>query len=119
MTDKIIQNAIIESVSLNFSDHGILSGWLNLNFGGVHQGFGGYALYLPKSSKYHSINSNCGHFIFRCLQIAGVTDWSKIVGKAIRVHCSSKGLDSDILGIGHIINDDWFYPREDFKKENV
>lgn len=106
-----IKNAIIESVSLSSDDYGFLSAWLHLSYGGCGQGFGGYALYLPKSFTHHKIESCAGHFIFRCMEIAGVTKWSEMVGRSIRVKSEHNGVHA----IGHIIKDDWFCPSEDFK----
>ena len=115
MTDKLayeVKNAIIESVSLTKADHGLLSAWLTLDYGGSGQGFGGYSLYLPKSFNHHSLNVNfAGHFIFRALEIAGVDEWSQLVGKTIRVKASF----SSVIAIGHIVRDDWFCPSEDFR----
>lgn len=106
------KNAVIESVSLTTSDHGLLSAWLYLDYGGSCQGFGGYSLYLPKSFTHHSINSPAGHFIFRCMEVAGVEEWSKLPGKTVRVKCEH----SKVHAIGHIVKDDWFCPAEDFKQ---
>lgn len=103
-----VKNAIIESVSLSNADHGCLSAWLNLTYDGSGQGFGGFSLYLPKN---YSPNY-AGHFIWRCMEIGGVYEWSKLPGRTIRAlsnHCS-------VISIGHIIKDDWFTPSEDFKK---
>lgn len=49
-----IKNAIISSVSLDTGDRGLLTGWLNLDYGGSGQGFGGHCLYLPKSFTHHT-----------------------------------------------------------------
>lgn len=108
-----IKNAVIERAEITSDDHGILSAWIHLSFGGSGQGFGGYALYLPKSCSNHKIDSPAGHFIWRCMEVAGVTKWSDLKGKTIRV----KGTHSRIDGIGHIIKEDWFFPEEDFKRE--
>jgi len=114
-----IKNAIIESVSLTNDDHGCLSMWLHLDYGdGTHQGFGGYALYLPKSFTHHNILSTAGHFIFRCMEIADVVDYEKMKGKSIRVKSDKSigmGFGGKIIAIGHIVKDDWFNPSEDFK----
>lgn len=106
-----IKNAVIENVKVS-SDDGFLGIWLTLDYGGSGQVFGGYALYLPKSYKHHELKSYAGHFMWRVMEIAGVTEWSNLCGKAIRVNGNHNG----IVEIGHIIKDDWFNPLLDFKK---
>jgi len=110
-----IKNAVIESATLTTGERGFLDAWLNLDYGGSGQGFGGFCLYLPKSFEHHEIVSPAGHFIFRVMEIAGVTDWNKLKGKSIRVKADHSGVET----IGHIIQNDWFSPREDFKSLNV
>jgi hypothetical protein len=106
-----IVNGVIETATLSAEDHGLLTAWLGLDYGDSgHQSFGGYALYLPKSFRHHAMNSVAGHFIWRCMEIAGVSAWDDLVGKTIRVEIIG-GL---IKGIGHIVKDDWFYPSVDF-----
>ena len=110
-----IKNAIIEGATITNDDHGCLSAWLHLDYGGLGQGFGGYSLYLPKSYKHHKVDSGyAGHFIWRVMEIAGVPEWGKLKGKTIRV----KSSDSTIKAIGHITKDDWFEPAIDFKKDD-
>lgn len=109
------ENAIIESVSLDDAERGFLTGWVFVTYGGgSRQGFGGYRLYLPKGFKRGDAKSGfAGHFIWRCMEIGGVTDWSELPGKAIRVRIEN-GL---IAAIGHIIKDDWFCPADDWKDQ--
>ena len=115
-TKTNIVNALIDGTTLSNDDHGLLSAFIYLDYGdGSHQGFGGYSLYLPKSFKHHQLQSIAGHFIFRTLEVAGVTKWENLKGRTIRVRKSGFGFGTTIEAIGHIINDDWFCPSEDFK----
>lgn len=109
--DTEIKNAIITSAAITNGDHGCLSAWVHLDYGGAGQGFGGYALYLPKSYTHHNIQSIAGHFIWRVMEMAEVSEWSKLLGKTVRVKSSR----SHVQAIGHIVKDKWFDPAEEFK----
>lgn len=112
----IEKNAVIESAQISNDDHGILTTWLILDYGGSGQGFGGYVLYLPKDFTHSANQKNyCGHFIWRVMEIAGVEDWSELVGKTIRVRVPDEYVGS-IIAIGHIIKDDWFDPKKEFEE---
>lgn len=104
-----IRNAVIKSTSLTIGDHGCLSAWLHLDFGGSGQGFGGYSLgsSIPGLVERDSRNW-AGIHIVSILSVVGVPDWSMLPGKTIRADIG-KGR---INGIGHIVKDKWFYPEE-------
>ncbi len=104
------KNAIIERATITSDDHGLLSAWLHLDYGGTGQAFGGYALYLPPSFSHHELRSMAGHFLWRCMEVAGVTEWGALPGKTIRVRAEH----SRVHAIGHIVKEDWFDPGEDF-----
>ncbi len=105
-----IKNAIIVGASITSGDHGCLSAWITLDYGGSCQGFGGYALYLPHGWRHHSIQSVAGHFLWRVMEVAGVTAWDEVVGRTVRVRSTHNG----VTAIGHIVKDDWFEPSKDF-----
>lgn len=106
------KNALIERATITNDDHGLLSARLSLDYGESGQGFGGYALYLPKDFSHSTNQKNyAGHFIWRVMEIAGVDEWSKLPGKTIRVKCEH----FKVHAIGHIVKDDWFCPTDDFK----
>lgn len=105
------KNAVIEGVRLTIEDHGCLVAWVNLNYGGSGQGFGGYCLHNA-GTRNGKAKGYAGHFITRCLEVAGVSEWSKLVGMTVRV----KSEHQKVHAIGHILDDDWFNPTEDFEK---
>ncbi len=109
------QNAIIKSVRIDTER--CLSAWLDLDYGGTGQGFGGYVLYMPPWSESRDdyrryLGAYAGVFIHRCIQIGGVECWEQLPGKTIRVrHEHTK-----VHAIGHIVKDDWFNPSEEFQR---
>lgn len=105
-------NAVIKSARITDDDHGLLTAWLDLDYGGSGQGFGGFVLYLPKSFKHHDKQgpNYAGHFIWRVMEIAGASEWALVPGKTIRVRHDH----SQVYAIGHIVKDDWFNPSEEF-----
>lgn len=108
-----VRNAVITGATLSTADHGILSGWLFLDFGGSGQGFGGLVLsVLPQSPHWPGSGNYAGVWIARVLEIAGVSTWDALKGKTIRVRKASEW--GDIMAIGHIVKDVWFEPAVEF-----
>lgn len=110
-------NAIIERAEIVIDRGFILSVWLHLELGtGGGQGFGGYSLFLLKSSANHEQSKKAnyaGIFISRVMEIAGVDNWDHLKGKTIRIRKEDNF--SSIEEIGHIVKDDWFNPKEELK----
>jgi len=103
-----IKNAIIKNVKIE-ANNGILTIWVDVDYGGSGQTFGGFNLYTP--SEGLDTKNYTGHFIWELLKISGVNDISKVKGKSIRIKSTYRNIES----IGHIVNDIWFNPVEDFK----
>jgi hypothetical protein len=102
-------NAIITAA--RFDTERGLSAWLTLDYGGSGQGFGGYLLYAPAGwTAAGKAGNYAGHFIWRVLEIAGVDDWAKLPGRAIRVRRSH----DKVHAIGHVIKESWFDPAVEF-----
>lgn len=109
------RNAIIENITISSEDHGVLDAWIFLDYGGSGQGFGGYVLYKPESKYNQDFDHQwnfAGHFIWKVMEVAGVTRWENLKGKTIRV----KAEQNHIHAIGHIVKDIWFCPAEEFAK---
>ena len=116
----MIKNAIITGAEVEIEDHGCLTAWLYLDYGGSGQGFGGYILGVSEHSERKDETKEsmyCHIFLRKCLEIAGVSKWSRLQGKTIRVETDGRvDFSGKIIGIGHIIKDDWFYPKVEADK---
>lgn len=106
--EPTIVNAAIRSASLSNADNGVLSSFVYLDYERSGQGFGGFVLY--RGSFSDSRFNYTGHWIWRCMEVAGVTEWADLPGKNIRAEI--KG--GRVYRIGHIIKDVWFCPSEEF-----
>lgn len=113
MRETETKNAVIKSARIT-TDDGFLTVWLDLDYGGTGQGFGGFTLYLPKHWTHHNPAgpNYAGHFIARVMEIADVASWERLPGMTIRVRSEHCGVEA----IGHIVKDDWFNPRADFDR---
>jgi len=104
-----IKNAIIEKTTLGKEDHGIMTAFLTLNYGGSGQGFGGYSFDRYDKKQKRRIGSSYGcEFIMRVLKVVGVNNWEDLEGKHIRVKADS----GKVYAIGNIIEDEWFSPED-------
>lgn len=113
MSEIETKNAVIEDAAISNDDHGLLSAWLTLDYGGCCQAFGGYALYLPASFRHHPHQPNfAGHFIWRVMEVAGVSKWDDLAGKTIRVRASM----SKVEAVGHNRQRRLVLPAEGFRR---
>ena len=106
-----IKNAIIEKAEITCGDrsHGCLSISITVDYGDSgHQGFGGWS--LGGRSNWTTEKNYGGRWLLRCMEIADVDEWSDMTGKTIRV-----AIENDlIVGIGHIVKENWLYPKSEF-----
>lgn len=110
LQDLQTQNAQIAATQLGYDDHGIVTAFLQLQWPGMGGGFGGYVLH---SDHPHSGLTAFGmQYLRSVLDTVGVRTWEELAGKHVRiVQEPGSGLNR-IIGIGHIMEDRWFFPHE-------
>lgn len=91
-------NARIISTMLGIEDHGIMTFYLHLDYGGRQQGFGGYRLDDRGKGTVFGLQS-----ILEVLRVTGVSEWEKLLGTPVRVRTT----ESRIKMLGHYLNDTW------------
>jgi hypothetical protein len=106
-----IKNAKIRYTRLEIEDHGILTYWIGLDYGGSGQGFGGFALDGGNPKKFVSCR-----WIRELLETVGVNRWEDLVGTPIRVEGEAWG---PVSKIGHFMEDRWFDQKALFEKERT
>lgn len=109
-----IKNGKINSVSLGYEDHGILTFWLYIktDIGGF--GYGGYALdEYDKERKERIAISKSLDCITQIMKTVGVEKWEDLQGQYLRYVCNGWG--STVTTIGNIIEDKWFNIKEFFE----
>ena len=109
MSAPEIRNAVIVDARIYF-DRGMLTAWLDLDYGSSVQGFGGFALWTPSAMRAVKPTAHAGQFLARCIQVADAESWGRIVGRTVRASCSHERVEA----IGHIVKEDWFNPQNDF-----
>ncbi|RGG64538.1 hypothetical protein DWX11_09330 [Ruminococcus sp. AF18-29] len=109
-TNAICENAKITDVSLGIGDHCCLT--FSIVFKGLGWGvsFGGYNLAFFNGTSFEGSEKGLEALI-RIMDVVGVAKWEDIKGHYVRV----KQENRLVVGIGNIIEDKWFEPREFFK----
>lgn len=95
--------AKIESTMLGREDHGILTSFLYVTYGGSGQGIGGYSFDehnpLKLGTDERKANAYGMEFIARTLRAVNVSMWEKLVGKTFYVLTEDDSWGSKVLGI--------------------
>lgn len=106
------KNATITGTMLGREDHGIMTCFVYLDYGGVSQGFGGYALDAPvhiNGEFQGRVGTMFGcEFICRLLETLDVESWEKLPGTPCRVEADN----SKVHRIAHYLKDNWFRPED-------
>jgi hypothetical protein len=89
MAEYMQRIAKIESTQLGYEDHGILTAYLQVSYGGgLHQGVGGYGFdeYVGERGKGKRIGTAYGmEFVARLLRACGVERWEQLPGRTVYV----------------------------------
>ena len=116
--NKTICNAIIKSARITIDRGFVLSAWVDLDYGGSGQSFGGFVLGGvgdATCAKHKEQPNIAAEFIVGVMQAGDVESWHDLPGKTIRVRRSEPGVSGMIVAIGHIVREDrWFNPTERF-----
>jgi hypothetical protein len=103
-------NAQIKSTVLGPEDHGIMTFIIGLEFDGCYQSFGGYALdWNDQGTRRTSDDGHNFLMIRKIIEAVGVRSWEDLKGQYCRIE-REDGWNGKIIGIGHIVNDQWFRP---------
>jgi len=112
-TDTRIRNAVIKDTMLGIEDHGVFTASITLDYGGTCQAFGGYCLGYPPTTEVDVPSDAASRFIQRVLEVAGVNEWEKLIGRPIR----ARSTHSHVEAIGHFMKEDWFDPKEELNDD--
>lgn len=101
--DKEFEKRIakIESVSLGFEDHGILTTWLFCDYGGSCQGVGGLVMSTVNEPKEPAVAiPGFGNYIVGVLRACGVSKWEDLPGRTVfMLFDKDAGMHDQPLGI--------------------
>ena len=91
------ENATITSTRIETEDHGIPTLWINFDFGGGGQGFGGYDARFEKHALWP----------YEIIKVLEVKSWESLPGTNARIRRDKSGMGGKIIAIGHIVKDRW------------
>ncbi len=99
---EAICNGIIKSTWLGFEDHGMYTFFLDIDYGGSGQGFGGYGLN----------DRLAGMTVRRILEVLETERWEHLPHTPVRIKREHEGFGAKAIAIGHLLNDQWFELKE-------
>ena len=93
--------AKINSTTLGFEGHGILTAILDVSYGsGVVQGVGGIALdYWSDKAGKRIASSMCGQFVLGVLRATGAESWEQVKGRTVFVLRDSDAFHAQPIGL--------------------
>lgn len=109
--------AKIESTSITYESHGILSSYLHCQWDGGGIGVGGYCLDQPKdrdSHDYSRVGTAYGlDYLIRVMETVGVSSWEDLKGSDVIVLFDGYAGPGGIsVGIAGLLNDKVFILKE-------
>lgn len=99
---KEIRNAKIGTTFLGIEDHGIMTFYIGLDYGGVSQSAGGYYMDNPTGM----------NLIYKILRLLNVESWEQLKNTPLRVESDGQ----KVYRLGHLLEDKWLDFEEHFKK---
>ncbi len=95
--------AKITNVDLSIEDHGILTLYVHLDYGGSSQGFGGYRLDCFNKELNQSEGTAAGtDFIIRILELFNANRLKDLVGKVCYALMDADSFTAGIIGLAQI-----------------
>ena len=99
------KNARITSTMLGKEDHGLITYYLYLDYGGSGQGAGGYCMETYDKEKDCRVGTPLlTEHLIKIFKTLEVSKWEDLPGQNIRV----RSTHSKVHSIGHFLKDKWF-----------
>lgn len=107
----------VTSVFFGLEDHGCMTFWIHLDYGGSGQGFGGVALDQWSKGDDRRVGTAAGlDLLIQLLELFGVDTLEKIVGRSVyALHEDGGGWNASVVGLQlpafdggkQLLLDDW------------
>ena len=113
-----IKNAKIDSTTLGTQDTGMFMFWIGLEYGSLHQSFGGIGLDNPPEERKPGAKRQPTAYgmdcIVRILETVGVESLEQLKGKYVRADVQ----DGTVKGLINILDDSkTFYPQKLYEEK--